>query len=280
VADKKIEAYNLEKQMYVDQRDELLRASAPEEEKAPYLLKISAMDSIIMAERDNKSSIEKEIRQAEAYISETDALMQELQAQVKAEYDKNKVIESFIISEKERLNKELEQIQESRKDLLTQQSAVSENLTKTEQEISQLEKDAELIRNKEMSSILEMQAEIEESEADLAGEEINLLDEGLALMEDLLTGDAELKESSDTSGLVALMVLAEELDSLGKMIQEEKAEIAKTRQDLALKRAEAAEKRANFGRTAGAVAVLLVIAGIALLTLFFYLGKKYRGKKS
>jgi len=282
VADKKIEAYNLEKQMYVDQKDELLRAGASEEEKAPYLRKIRSMDSTIMAERDKLGSIEKEIRKAEAYISETDALMQELQAQVQEEYDKNKVIESFIISEKERLSQELEQIQQGREDLLAQQSAVSENLSKTEQQISQLEKDAELIRNKEMSSILEMQAEIEASEADLAQEEIKLLEEGQALREGLVPGDPELSESSDTSalGLVPLLTLVKELDSLDKMIQEEKAEIAKTRQDLARKRAEAAEKRANFGRTAGTVAVLLVIAGIALLTLFFYLGKKYRAKKS
>jgi hypothetical protein len=275
VADKKIEAYDLEKQMYVNQRDELLRANASEERKAPYLEKIAALDSIIMAEQNNKSSIENEIQQAEDYIAETDVLMNELQEQVQSEYERKDIIETFIAAEKERLSKELEQITQSRQELLAQQTTASENLQNTEKMIGELEKNAELIRNKEMSDILEMQALIEQSEADLAQEEITMLEDDQFQPEDL---EAMLSSDPEDTALVTLLSLGNQLDSLNSLIQEEKTEIAKTRMELAQKRAEVAQKRASFARTAGTVVILLVIAGIALLTLFYYLGKRSRSK--
>jgi hypothetical protein len=160
-----------------------------------------------------------------------------------------------------------------REELLAQQVATTENLEKTEQLISELEKDVDLIRNREMSDILDLQASIEETEADLAEEEISLLQEGKNL------GKSEMILPADTTNteLVTLMSLGKQLDSLNGLIQEEKTEIAKTRRELAQKRAEFAKKRASFGRAAVTLIILLGIAGIAILTLFYYLGRRSRG---
>jgi chromosome segregation ATPase len=276
VADKKIEAYNLEKQMYADQRDDLLRSNASDEDLAPYQKKISELDSTILAEENNKSTIEKDIQQAGAYISQTDTLMSNLQAQVKQEYNKKSIIESFINSELERLGSELEQIEQNRKELLARQASATESLKKAQQEVGQLEKNAELIRNRKMSDILEMQARIEGSEADLADEEINQLKEG-----NVREGrDVSLISDTADEGLVSLLSLGEELDSLNELIRQEKTSIAETRKELARKRAEVAQKRASFARTTGALVLVLIIGGIALLSLFYYLGRRSRNKSS
>jgi hypothetical protein len=274
VADKKIEAYNLEREMYADQRDELLRNSASDEDLAPYQKKISELDSTILAEKNNRSTIEKDIQQAGAYISQTDTLMSNLQAQVKQEYNKKSIIESFINTELERLGSELEQIEQTRKELLVQQATATESLKKAQQQVGQLEKNAELIRNRKMSDILEMQAQIEGTEADLANEEINQLKEGNSREGRVVS----LTSDSADEGLVSLLSLGKELDSLNELIREEKTSIAKTRKELAQKRAEVAKKRASFARTTGTLVIVLIIAGIALLSLFYYLGKRSRNR--
>jgi LPXTG-motif cell wall-anchored protein len=127
-----------------------------------------------------------------------------------------------------------------------------------------------------MSDILEMQARIEGSEADLADEEINQLKEG-----NVREGrDVSLISDTADEGLVSLLSLGEELDSLNELIRQEKTSIAETRMELAQKRAEVAKKRASFARTTGTLVIVLIIAGIALLSLFYYLGRRSRNKSS
>jgi len=270
VSDKKLEAYNLERQMYVNERDEMLRDQASEEELQPYEAKISEMDSIVAAESKNKNSLEQEISQARQYIAETDDIIGDLQSQIKNEYNKQEVIESFIAAEKERLKKELEQIKNERNTLLSQQESVSGELARTGVQIERVDKDVELIRNKKMSEILESQAQMEQTEASLAEEEMDLF---LAAPRTAFSGMA-----SDTSNeeLQTVLDLGAQLDSLNDLIQQEKAAIAKTRKDLSEKRAEVAEKRAQFGKTVGITAIILVVVGIALLGLFYYLGRRSR----
>jgi DNA repair exonuclease SbcCD ATPase subunit len=271
VSDKKLEAYRLEKQMYVDERDQMLRDQASEEELQPYEEKISDMDSVIAGEMGNKKSIEQEITQSQQYIAETDDIIEDLQNQIKDEYSKQEVIDSFIAAEKKRLNKELEQIKNNRNTLLAQQESISGELARTGVQIDRLNKDVELIRNKKMSDILESQAEMEKAEASLAEEEMDLFlaAPGMPLVP-LMAADTSNEE------LQTVLDLGVQLDSLNELIQQEKAEIAKTRQELSEKRAEVAEKRARFGRTVGITAIVLIVAGIALLGLFYYLGRRSR----
>jgi chromosome segregation ATPase len=271
VSDKKLEAYRLEKQMYVDERDQMLRDQASEEELRPYEEKISDMDSVIAGEMGNKKSIEQEITQSQQYIAETDDIIEDLQNQIKDEYSKQEVIDSFIAAEKKRLNKELEQITNNRNTLLAQQESISGELARTGVQIDRLNKDVELIRNKKMSDILESQAEMEKAEASLAEEEMDLFlaAPGMPLVP-LMAADTSNEE------LQTVLDLGVQLDSLNELIQQEKAEIAKTRQELSEKRAEVAEKRARFGRTVGITAIVLIVAGIALLGLFYYLGRRSR----
>ncbi|MEA1896814.1 MAG: hypothetical protein U9N53_04035 [Bacteroidota bacterium] len=271
VSGKKIETYALEQQLYLDERDDMRRSNASEEELAPYEKRIAEMDDMIQTEKENKKTMEEDVEQAEVYISETDALMDQMNAQIQEEYDKKEVIEAFIASEKERLQRELGQIQMTRKELLAEQATISKNLANTEEQIARIDRNVELIKNKEMSEILEKQAAIEHSEAELAEEEISLIEEGSGLKT-----EAKVTKDSAGEGLLTLLILGNELDSLNNLIQAEKSEIAKTRKDLSEKRAEAASQRARLGRTIGGVFIFLIIGGVALLALFYYLGKRSR----
>ena len=271
VAEKKIEAYNLERQLYVDERDEMLREKASEEAMQPYQLRIAEMDSTIAAERANKNSIELEIRQSEKFITETEEIMNDLQMQIKEEYNRKEIIESFIAAEKDRLNTELQQIRDTRRALVDQQEEISGNLARTKVQIGRMDRDVELIRSKKMSDILESQAEIEQTEAGLAEEEISLLKSGAGR-----TSIPDITAGTPDTALQTIVNFGYQLDSLNDLIKEEKAEIAKTRKELSEKRADAAHQRARFGRTVGITVVILIIGGIALLGLFYYLGRNSR----
>jgi len=271
VSDKKLEAYNLERQMYVDELDEMLRNQASNEELKPFEEKISEMDSVIAGELESKQSIELELSQSQQYIAETDEIIENLQNQIQAEYNKQEVIESFIAGEKERLVDELDQIKNNRKLLLDQQESISDQLARTGVQIDRVNKDVELIRNKKMSDILESQAEIEKAEASLAEEEMDLFlaAPGLPLI-------AYMGVDSSNEELQTVIDLGVQLDSLNDLIEQEKVEIAKTRKELSEKRAEVAEKRAQFGRALGITAIVIIVAAIAMLGLFYYLGRRSR----
>jgi chromosome segregation ATPase len=277
VAQKKKDAFNLERQMYVDELDELLRENASAESKAPYEAKVHELDSIITSEQSNINNLRDEIAQAETFIAETDALMAELKEQVRMEYDRKEIIESFIVSEKERLELELKQLQQTRSKLLTEQTSINENLAATQRQIEKINRDVELIRNRKMSEILQQQAEIEQSEARLAEEEIKLLDDPPNPLDSLFAESYVPGDSFDKE-LISLLKMGDQLDSMQQMIQEEKTEIAKTRKELSEQRAEVASRRAKLGKTAGYVVIILLLGGVGVLYLFYYLGR--RSKKS
>lgn len=277
VALKKAEAFELERQMYQDELDALMRENASDKKKLPFQEKVLELDSTIAVQNKQISRLEKEIAQAVSYISETDALMKSLKEQVREEHDEKEIIESFILSEKARLNKELAQLQETRSTLLEEQETIHENLAETSQQMEQLNRDAELIRNKEMSDILRMQAENEASEVLLADEEISFLEAVPDPLASLLT---EAFESGDSSNeeLASLIKMGDQLDSMQHMIQQEKTEIAKTRKALSEQRAEAASRRARLSKTAGSAAIIILIGGVGVLSLFYFLGR--RSKKT
>jgi chromosome segregation ATPase len=272
IADKKIEAYELERQLYMDELENQKRNNASEENLAKFQKRIVEMDSIINGETNNKKTIEQEISQAETYISESDAAMNKLQAQINSEYTKKEIIEDFIAQEKERFRKELEQIRSTRRVLLQEQTDLTQNLARVESQIAQLNKNVELIKSKKMSDILEQQAANEQEEASLAGKEITMLEQ------DSRGEMMVLPQSSDSVNeeLVTLLKMGNQIDSLNKLIKAEKAEIAKTRKELSEKRASSAAKRAKIGRVTGSIIIIVILGGIALLAFFYYLGKRSR----
>ncbi len=272
ISEKKIEAYKMEREMYVDERDELLRTNASEEKLEPYRKKIAEMDSIISAEEKNKQAIINELNKTKQWISDVDTMINDLQTKIKQEYDERKIIEGFISSEKERLQNEIDNLQTTREKLVNEQEQISDELSGVEQQIASLNKKMELIKNKEMSDLLEQQAEIEQSEAALAEEEVRLLEESKKLD----TQSVRVTSDAASEELKGLVELGNQIDSLRASVKEEKAEIAKTRKELSEKRAEAAEKRARFGRTLVTLIVIIVVGDLGLLTLFYYLGKRAR----
>ena len=270
VNEKKTEAFELERQMYTSELDELLRENASEDEKAPFRKRITEMDSTMEALRTERRALESEISQAQTFVAETDAFMNRMQKQIREEYDRKAIIEAFIASEKERLERELKEIRASRQSILNEQTAMANDLSRTEQQIALLDRDLELIRNRKMSDLLELQASIEKTEASLAEEEIGVLQEEGSRTVRTLPSDSASEE------LRSILDLGYQLDSLNELIQEEKAEIARTRMVLAEKRAEAAERRASFGRAVWITVVVLILAGAGLLTLFYFLGRRSR----
>lgn len=270
VNDKKTEAYELERQMYADELDELLRKNASEEEKAPYLSKLSEMDSVLNAQQTQRQSLEEEISQTQSFVAETDAFMSRMETEIKEEYGRKAIIEDFIASEKKRLENELKEIQTTRQALLNEQSSMAKDLASTEQQIALLDRDLELIKNRDMSDVLEMQASIEKSEASLAQEEISMLQDDGGQPVRTIPSDSASEE------LISLLDMGYQLDSLNELIQQEKAEIARTRKALAERRAEAAERRASFGRALWITVLILIVAGAGLLTLFYFLGRRSR----
>jgi hypothetical protein len=197
-----------------------------------------------------------------------------METEIKQEYDRKAIIEDFIASEKNRLEKELQSIQSTRQALLDEQTSIAADLAKTEAQIALLNRDLELIRNRKMNDLLEMQASIEQSEIFLAEEEMGLLRESRINPDRIVPSDTTNKE------LISLLDMGYQLDSLNELIQQEKAEIASTRKELAERRAEAIERRASFGRAVWITVVSLAIAGMALLALFYFLGRRSRVSRS
>jgi len=275
VADKKIDAYQMERQMYVDERDELLRTNAPEEKLAPFQEKISEMDSIIAVEEKSRSQVIADKRAAEQFIAETDRVMEELNQQIHNEYNQQAIIENFIASEKTRLASELEDMRQTRSRLMEEQTAITTELENIDQQMASLDRDMNLISNREMSEILNRQATMEQAEAELAREEATLLEEFIAAI------DSPSSETTDSLGveMKSLLKLGDELDSLNALIQSEKAELAATREHLSEQRARAAEQRARYGKAAGLTVLFIFLGGLALVTFFYFLGRRARTRK-
>jgi len=275
VAEKKIEAYRMEKQLYVDERDELLRANADEDKLAPFEARIAAMDSTIRAEEKARKALADEKDQAQQFIAETDRVMEELNRQIREEYDRQEIIESFIASEKERLQQELQDVRQARQALLEEQASIATQMEELDVRVTGLDQDMDLISNREMGEILDRQASIEYTEAELAREEVSMLDEYMG------TEYMPYTPLSDSLGeeMKSLLRMGDELDSLNALIQAEKAQIAGTREQLSEQRARVAEQRAKIGKAAGITVLVIILAGAGLLALFYALGRRARKRK-
>jgi chromosome segregation ATPase len=272
ISGKKIETYELERQMYADERDELLRTSAQEEELIPYREKIAEMDSIIEAEEINKKNLSSDLNDTKQWISEVDNTISDLDEKIKLEYNKKEIIEGFITSEKVRLEKEITTLRRKKEELIYEHNKIFNDLAGSEQKVATLDKEMELINNKDMSELLEKQVAIEESEAALADEEIRLLEESAGI-EDL---PATISPESSSEELNNIIALSNQIDSLRESIQEEKSDIVKTRKELSQKRAESAKTRSRSGRTVTFLVVLLILVGAGVMALFYFLGKRAR----
>ena len=272
IAQKKIEAFDLERKMYQDKMDDLLRINATDEQLAPFRNKIVDMDSIIGKQQARVRDLDMELDQTMQWISETDTVMNELQSKIELQYNRNDIIEGFISAEKQRLGKELDRLEKERKGLLSEQKVVKADMDSTEVGISSLNRRLELIKNREMSDILDLQAALERSDAGLDREEIQMLKESAGTNRQGI----EVKSESTSKEFRSLIALSNRMDSLKSSIREEKTGMVRARLELSEKKAQAADQRARFGRTMGIFALVLVLGGIALLTFFYYLGRRAR----
>ncbi len=269
IFNKKIEAYEMERSLYVNEKDKLLRSNASDETLAPYVERISHLESVLKEQRSNKKLIEAELSQLNGWISDTEEMITGLKSRIQNQYDRKEIMESYIQSEKERLEKELASLQSSRENLISEQELIANERSRVEQESASLDKKMELIRNRKMRDILEAQAEIQQSDASLTQEQIRS-------MESESMPDMEKPAMSENEELRDLIFLGKELDSLKASIDEEKQEILQTRMELAERNAEVARKRATLGRAAGTMILIIVIGGLAISTLFYFLGKRIR----
>ena len=252
--------------------DDLLRINATDEQLAPFRNKIVDMDSIIGKQQVRVRDLDMELDQTMQWISETDTVMNELQSKIELQYNRNDIIEGFISAEKQRLGKELDRLEKERKGLLSEQKVVKADMDSTEVGISSLNRRLELIKNREMSDILDLQAALERSDAGLDREEIQMLKESAGTNRQGI----EVKSESTSKEFRSLIALSNRMDSLKSSIREEKTGMVRARLELSEKKAQAADQRARFGRTMGIFALVLVLGGIALLTFFYYLGRRAR----
>jgi hypothetical protein len=196
-------------------------------------------------------------------------MIEGLKSRIQNQYNRTEIVESYIQSEKQRLENELASLRDSRENLISEQDLISKERSRVERDIASLDRKMELVRNREMSEILELQAEIQQSDASLTEEQIrNMASES--------TPGGEALDLGNNEELNNLILLSEELDSLKSSIDEERQEILQTRMELAERRAEVAKKRAAFGRVAGTLILILVIGGLAIATLFYFLGRRAR----
>jgi chromosome segregation ATPase len=272
IAQKKIEAFDLERKMYQDKMDELLRINATDDQLAPFRNKIAEMDSIISKQQSQVRDLDRELGQTMQWITETDSVMNDVQSKIELQYDRNEIIEGFIPAEKQRLGKELDRLEKERKGLLSEQEMIKADLDSTEVMISSLNRRLELIRNRDMSDILDLQAALERSDAGLDKEEIQLLNESAGTNRQGM----EVTSDSTSDEFRSLIALSNRLDSLKASVQEEKTGMVRARLELSEKKAQAADQRARFGRTMGIFVLILVLGGIVLLTFFYYLGRRAR----
>jgi len=91
VNDKKMEAYQLERQRYSDELDEMLRKNVSEGELAPYRNRMAEMDSVINDQQRERETLEQEITQAQTQVAETEDFLTRMDTEIKAEYNRKSV---------------------------------------------------------------------------------------------------------------------------------------------------------------------------------------------
>jgi chromosome segregation ATPase len=262
LAEKKIVLLEDEKNLYLREKNDLLRKEADDAELESYDLKIAEVDGYIQEENNKIRTARSAIRTTNAWLEDVENLEKRLRKSMEEEYDRNQTIASFTNDESERLQREKAAIESQIAELDSVQSMLAEQRAAVDNELSGVEKDLDLMKDKDLSAILTELSELETVEAEMAKREASLIgnsgEEGATLSDEML-GELE-----------------SEIRARRQAIATMKAEIAAEKEQIASKRAEIQQKRAERAGAVAKTTLIIVLLGIAAVVIFYFTGLRKR----
>jgi len=135
---KKIEAYGEERELYVTQKNELMRRNASEVDLREIDLRIKEIDNIVGLEEGKLSIAKITIRKAQERIGAIDDAVEGLHVRIAREYDRKAVLEEFMGDETENLATERARLGADREHLQAQVRELTRKRRELETSLSNL----------------------------------------------------------------------------------------------------------------------------------------------
>jgi predicted nucleic acid-binding Zn-ribbon protein len=269
LAEKKIQLLNDERNLYLREKNELLRKGADNTELENYNLRISEIEGYIQEENNKIRNAESAITTITAWLADVNALETRLRDMMEQEYSENETIERFTNEEMERLKNEQESVGTEMSRLDSIRKILDQQRERVDRELATVDEEMSVVRDKDLSGILAERSALEEEEAQLSEEEAALMNESAGASGSSVSGlpDSEL-----------LGDLEQEIRERRSSIETLKSEIAREQQELAQKKAEIEERRSKAAGAVGITAIVLVIAGLLIIAVFYFIGR--RNKKA
>jgi hypothetical protein len=270
LANAKIAVLEDEKNIYLREKNDLVKDNAEESEIAKFDSKIAETNSEISAEKEKLADAKSVISNNQQWLDEFSTLKDNLSNMMASEYDKKRTIDSFTQNEIKRLNKEKmaiagqkEQLVKTQKKLTAQKSKVSDDLESIDNEIT-------LLSSSELSEVLEKKSQINMDEALLAQQELDI---SKGLEYESTTG-----ENLTPENLSILEELENEIKNRRAELESMKYQLVNERIDLANKQAELDAKRAKKAGAAKFIGIIILVGALAIGGLYL-LGRTRRRKK-
>ena len=266
LAQQKIEILETEKGLYQDEKNDMLKKGADDDELEDFNLKIRDIDNSILEEKNKIKNAENSIQSIKSWTADLEKLESRLKEAMEQEYNENETLKQFAEGELNRLNSEKENVNAEIKRLDSIQNVLNAQITEAEKELENVDDELSLISGNELADILVEKSKLESSEARLSKQEEELL----------ISSPEDQYAVSGINNDLLLQDLDKELSESRNLIDSMKSEIAREQQKLAQKKAEAEERRANRAKAAGITTLVIILAGILLVLLFYYIGKRKR----
>ncbi len=271
LANEKILTFKKEINLLEEEKSDLIRDNASNEEIEQFNNQIGNVSRFIAREKKKITMANDAISKSQEWIASTDDLKRNLGSSIRDEYDKGKTLAEFIENEKKRLsNKESEMIGLSER-IKSNNADLQEEIEELNNKVSKIDNKMELVKGEDISSILALQAALEEQEAELANEEADIYSEE---SKQDITGVTIEGTDSLNEGIREIDMLNNKFSELKSSLAKQQSEIAKARQSLAKKKAEVARKRAKSVKTISRTAIVVIVVAFLILVGFYFLGKK------
>jgi chromosome segregation ATPase len=278
IVEMKIQAFKEERELYIAEKNELMRARASEAELRGVDLKIDEIDNSIGLEESKLSIATLTIRNAEGRIASIDQTVEKLQGKISRQYDRKAILEDFILDEAGRLEEERARLEADRKRLWAQERDLARERQELGRRLSDLSDEIRILEGGPIEEVESRMADLEEEEADVSAEESVLhADRSRERDEAVQKRDTQTTETDTTA--------AGRLAQLSKEVAQEKAEVARDEATVAREREEISKKKAaeRRGGSVGGlglfIAIVFVLVIVGLFGLFF-VGKASRLEKT
>lgn len=273
LAEKKIEILKDEKNVYLREKNSVLKGSGDDTELEKYNLKISEIEGEIKEEKNKIRSAESAISTLKSWLNDVNQLHNKLSRMMEEEYGKNDIIIEFTDKETQRLRNEKKNIESEASKLKKIQEQLSKKKADIDSILSNVDEGIELVKSKELSEILSEKSALEEQEAELSGKETGLHEESKT------TGISKSKIDTTVKGAGLLKEIENEIKSKRENIETLKKQIATEQQALSKKQAMLEAKRSKKVSAATKTIVTLIILSVLVLGGLYLLGRRSAKKK-